>query len=224
MTIIYRILCLLGGYCFGMLQTSYIYGKMNGIDIREHGSGNAGTTNALRVLGKKAGIIVFFGDLLKAVVATIIARIIFSNICPENVYMYIAYTGLGVVLGHNFPFYLKFKGGKGIAATGGVIVGFLDPIMIISAAIVFFGLCIITKYVSVSSICLVIMFFVEYTIFALNDRYDFVLDNPVSKAAMVESIIIVGIMTIMAIYRHKANIVRLINHEENKLFGNKKEA
>ncbi len=224
MTIIYRILCLLGGYCFGMIQTSYIYGRMNGIDIREHGSGNAGTTNALRVLGKKAGIIVFFGDLLKAIVATVIARLIFNNISPDNVYLYIAYTGLGTILGHNFPFYLKFRGGKGIAATGGVIVGFLDPIMILSAAVVFFGLCIITRYVSVSSICLVLMFFVEYTIFAFNDRYYFDLNNSNSKAAMIESVIIVGIMTVMAIYRHKANIIRLINHEENKLFTNKKEA
>ncbi len=221
MTIIYRILCLLGGYCFGMIQTSYIYGKMNGIDIREHGSGNAGTTNALRVLGKKAGIIVFFGDLLKAVAATVIARLIFNNICPDDVYLYIAYAGFGTILGHNFPFYLKFRGGKGIAATGGVIVGFLDPIMILSAAIVFFGLCIITRYVSVSSICLVIMFFIEYTFFALNERYSFSLSNPDSKAAMIESIVIVGIMTIMAIYRHKANIKRLINHEENKLFSSK---
>lgn len=224
MTIIYRILCLLGGYCFGMIQTSYIYGRMNGIDIREHGSGNAGTTNALRVLGKKAGIIVFFGDLLKAAIATIIARAIFSNICPENVYLYIAYAGFGTILGHNFPCYLKFRGGKGIAATGGVIIGFLDPVIIICAAICFFGLCIITKYVSVASICLVTMFFIEYTIFAFNDKYSFNLENSNSKAAMIESVVIVGIMTVMAIYRHKANIVRLINHEENKLFGKKKEA
>lgn len=221
MTILYRMLCLLGGYCFGMIQTSYIYGRMHGIDIREHGSGNAGTTNALRVLGKKAGVIVFFGDLLKAVAATVIARLIFNNLCPENVYLYIAYTGLGTILGHNFPFYLKFRGGKGIAATGGVIVGFLDPIMILCAAVVFFGLCIITRYVSVASICLVIMFFLEYTAFAFNERYSFNLGNPGSKTAMIESIVIVGIMTIMAIYRHKANIKRLINHEENKLFEKK---
>lgn len=219
--IIYRILCLLGGYCFGMIQTSYIYGKMHGIDIREHGSGNAGTTNALRVLGKKAGIVVFFGDLLKAVAATVIARIIFNHICPEDVYLYIAYAGLGTILGHNFPFYLKFRGGKGIAATGGVIVGFLDPILILTAAVVFFGLCIITRYVSVSSICLVTIFFIEYTVFALKGNYPFALDNPDSKGAMIESIVIVGIMTVMAIYRHKANIVRLIHHEENKLFANK---
>ncbi len=220
--IIYRILCLLGGYCFGMIQTSYIYGRMNGIDIREHGSGNAGTTNALRVLGKKAGIIVFFGDLLKGFAAAVVARLIFNQICPNEVYLYIAYAGFGTILGHNFPFYLKFRGGKGIAATGGVICGFLDPILILSAALVFFGLCIITKYVSVASICLVISFFIEYTLSAINERYSFDLSNGDSKAAMIESIIIVGIMTVMAIYRHKANIKRLINHEENKLFSSKK--
>lgn len=221
--IAYRILCLLGGYCFGMIQTSYIYGRMNGIDIREHGSGNAGTTNALRVLGKKAGVIVFFGDLLKAVAATVIARIIFSNLCPDDVYLYIAYAGFGTVLGHNFPCYLKFRGGKGIAATGGVIVGFLDPIMILTAAIVFFGLCIVTRYVSVASICLVVIFAIEYGLLAFNGRYSFNFDVKSSYNAMIESIVIVVIMTIMAIYRHRANIVRLIHHEENKL-GSKKTA
>lgn len=219
--IAYRILCLIGGYFFGMIQTAYIYGRMNGIDIREHGSGNAGTTNALRVLGKKAGIIVFLGDLLKAVAATLIARIIFSHIDPDNLYLYIAYTGLGTILGHNFPFYLKFRGGKGIAATGGVILGFLDPVMIISAAIVFFGMCIITRYVSVSSICLVVLFAAEYISFALNGKYPFDFENSVSYNSMIESCIIVLFMTLMAIYRHKANIVRLIHHEENKL-GSKK--
>ncbi len=221
--ILARILCLLGGYCFGLLQTSYIYGRMNGIDIREHGSGNAGTTNALRVLGKKAGIIVFFGDLLKAFFACVITRLVINNFYPDEVYLYIAYAGLGVVLGHNFPFYLKFRGGKGIAATGGVILGFLDPILVLSAAIVFFGLCIITKYVSVSSIVLVLSFAIEYIIFALNGRFGFNMDDSVSKNAMFESIAIVVFLAGMAIYRHRANIKRLINHEENKL-GSKKSA
>ncbi len=221
MTILYRILCLLGGYCLGLIQTSYIYGRMHGIDIRDHGSGNAGTTNALRVLGKKAGIIVFFGDLLKGFAAAVIARLIFSNICPEDIYLYIAYAGFGAILGHNFPFYLKFRGGKGIAATGGVIVGFLDPILIVSAALVFFGLCIVTKYVSVASICLVISFLIEYAIFAFNGRYPFDLGDSASKTCMIESVIVVAVMAIMAIYRHKANIVRLINHEENKLGAKK---
>ena len=72
-----RIVCLLIGYCFGIFQTAFIYGKLHGIDIREKGSGNSGTTNALRVLGKKAGIIVFFGDALKAVFAMVLVHVLF---------------------------------------------------------------------------------------------------------------------------------------------------
>ena len=76
MDIIVRILCLVIGYFFGLIQTAYIYGRLHGMDIREYGSGNSGTTNALRVLGKKAGLVVFLGDLLKATAACVIARII----------------------------------------------------------------------------------------------------------------------------------------------------
>ena len=72
-----RIICILIGYCFGLIQTAYIYGKMNGIDIRTVGSGNAGTTNALRVLGKKAGLVVFLGDVAKTVAAVIVIRLMF---------------------------------------------------------------------------------------------------------------------------------------------------
>lgn len=215
--IIARIICLLGGYCFGLLQTSYIYGRMNGIDIREHGSGNAGTTNALRVLGKKAGLVVFLGDFIKAIVAVVIARLVMNQIDADNIYTYMAYAGFGVVLGHNFPFYLGFRGGKGIAATAGVILGFLDPIMILSCLIAFIVIVALTRYVSLGSIVIVTIFAVEYGILAFHGRYAFDLDLTCSKNAMIESVIVVSVMTLMAIYRHRANIVRLIHHEENKL-------
>ncbi len=215
--ILARILCLFGGYVFGLLQTSYIYGRLNGIDIREYGSGNAGTTNALRVLGKKAGLIVFLGDSLKAVAAAVIVRLIFNNIYPNEVYMFIAYAGIGVVLGHNFPFYLKFKGGKGIAATAGVVLGFLDPVIILSCLVIFIITVAVTRYVSLGSILMVLTFGTEYAIFACKGKYSFVLSQEVSQKCMVESIIVVAVMVIMAIYRHKTNIKRLLAHEENKL-------
>ena len=82
-----RIICILIGYCFGLFQTAYIYGKMNGIDIRTVGSGNAGTTNALRVLGKKAGLIVFLGDVAKTVAAGIVVRLLFGSSYPDSIYM-----------------------------------------------------------------------------------------------------------------------------------------
>lgn len=110
MEILVRIFCMIIGYCFGLIQTAYIYGKLHGIDIREHGSGNSGTTNALRVLGKKAGLVVFLGDLLKATAACVLARIIGTVFFPEIVYPMILWTGLGVVVGHNFPFFMHFQG------------------------------------------------------------------------------------------------------------------
>lgn len=223
MMILARILCLAGGYLCGLLQTSYIYGRLNGIDIREYGSGNAGTTNALRVLGKKAGLVVFLGDVFKAIIAAVIVRLIMKGIYPNEVYMFIAYAGFGVVLGHNFPFYLKFKGGKGIAATAGVVLGFLDPVIILTCLVVFTVAVAITRYVSLGSILMVTTFATMYTIFAVTGKYSFDLNVAASKECMLESVIVVIVMALMAIYRHKANIKRLINHEENKL-GSKKEA
>ena len=106
-----RVICLVMGYVFGLFQTGYLYGKMNHIDIRNYGSGNSGTTNALRVMGKKAGLIVFAGDFLKTVFACLAARIIFKG--SPDTDLYVLYAGLGVVLGHNFPVLLKLQGRKG---------------------------------------------------------------------------------------------------------------
>ena len=97
-----RILCLLTGYVFGLFQTGYLYGKMHHIDIRQYGSGNSGTTNALRVMGKKAGLLVFMGDFLKTVSACLLVRLVMKG--DPSVDLYVLYAGLGVVLGHNFPF------------------------------------------------------------------------------------------------------------------------
>ena len=101
-----RVICLLIGYVFGLFQTAYFYGKTKGIDIRKYGSGNAGTTNALRVLGTKAGLIVFAGDCLKCIIAVCITRALFSTGHPENIYLLCLYTGAGAIIGHNFPFYM----------------------------------------------------------------------------------------------------------------------
>ena len=131
---------------------------MKGIDIREHGSGNAGTTNTLRVLGKKAGLIVFLGDLAKTIIPVLIVGFIIRAYLPEYedyVFLLRLYTGFGAILGHNFPFYLGFKGGKGIAATGGMILGFYWPFIIMGLAS-FFGVFFITHYVSLGSIVLMV--------------------------------------------------------------------
>ena len=113
--IIARIISLLIGYIFGLFQTGYIYGKSKGIDIRTEGSGNAGTTNSLRVLGWKAGAITFAGDLLKAIFAVLLIKLIFGGIYGADTKVLELYAGFGTVFGLNFPCYLLFKGGEGIA-------------------------------------------------------------------------------------------------------------
>lgn len=216
--IVYRILCLILGYAFGLFQTAYIIGKIHHIDIREYGSGNSGATNALRVLGKKAGIMVYLGDCLKCVIACLIVRLVFNHIAPDMTLLLVIYTGLGVVLGHIFPFYMGFKGGKGISAISGAVISLLDLRIILPCLVVFIIVVAISRYVSLGSIVLMLQMWIMYMIF--------VLYNPeriyhLGQQYVVESIIILGCLAGLAIYKHKANIGRLIRGEESKL-GQKK--
>lgn len=102
------------GYVFGLFQTAYLYGKLHGIDIRNYGSGNAGTTNTLRTLGTKAGLIVLLGDIMKCILAIVLTNMLFQNSHPDEIYLLKIYAAAGAILGHNFPFYLHFKGEKGL--------------------------------------------------------------------------------------------------------------
>ena len=145
-----RLVCLAVGYLFGIFQTGYIYGRVHGIDIRKYGSGNSGSTNALRVMGKKAGLTVFLGDFLKTVIPCMAVRFVFKD-QPDYAYVYMLYIGLGVILGHNYPFYLHFKGGKGIAATAGIIFS-IDWRLTVLCLAVFVLIVAVTRYVSLGSL------------------------------------------------------------------------
>lgn len=202
-----RIISVLIGYAFGLIQTGYIYGMINHIDIRKHGSGNAGTTNALRTLGWKAGIITFLGDCLKSVVAVVIVQLIFAQ--HENVLLFAAYAGLGAVLGHNYPFYLKFKGGKGIAATAGFILA-INPLMFLTIALVFLTIVWFTQYVSLGSIVIMTMFVIEVVVYGQLGGFN------LEPSALYEFYGIAVVLAVLAIYRHRANIKRLIAGKENK--------
>lgn len=210
-----RILSVLLGYVFGLFQTGYIYGKSKGIDIRTEGSGNAGTTNSLRVLGLKAGAVTFIGDLLKAILAVLLAGFIFREKYPDTVRLLQFYAGFGVVLGHNFPFYLGFKGGKGIACTAGVILA-IYPQAAIACMLVFILVLVLTHYVSFSSICMIIVFLICVI---LGGVYGIL---GVAQAQVIEFEILAACFAGMAIWRHRANIVRLIHGTENKLSIKKK--
>ena len=207
-----RVICLVMGYVFGLFQTGYLYGKMNHIDIRNYGSGNSGTTNALRV-GKKAGLIVFAGDFLKTVFACLAARIIFKG--SPDTDLYVLYAGLGVVLGHNFPCYLNFKGGKGIASMAGILVSMDWRVTLVCAAL-FLGAVIITRYVSLGSILVVISFFIQILVYGAHGTFT------VSADHLMEFYAVAFVLMAMAIWRHKTNIKRLLSGTENKLWGGKK--
>lgn len=220
--ILYRIICIVIGYIFGLFQTGYLYGRLNHVDIREYGSGNAGTTNAMRVLGKKAGVITYFGDALKGVFCGLFIRALFScglDVGTELTFILVIYGGIGVVLGHNFPFYMNFKGGKGIAASSGVIVSLLDYKLIILACVTFFGVAFITKYVSLGSIVMMLELFIYIVIMGTLGYL------PVNyKPHLIEVYILVFLLSGLAIFRHRGNIIRLINGTERKIGEKKKEA
>lgn len=209
-----RIASLVIGYLFGIIQTAYIYGKMNGIDIREHGSGNAGTTNALRVLGKKAGAIVFAGDFMKCFIAIHLVKFIFKNSAADILPLIGLYGATGCILGHNFPVQLNFRGGKGIACTAGLLAAFDVRIGVI-ALLTFLAIVIVTRYVSLGSMVIVTEFALFIIVFGQLGLYH------MAQAPLIEMYVLAAFLAGMAIYRHRANIVRLLNGTENRIFEKK---
>lgn len=196
----FRIIALLIGYGLGMIQTAYIVGRLSGIDIRDHGSKSAGFTNTNRVLGFKKGAIVFIIDVLKAVAAFLIARFIFSDYDVAGLY-----GAIGAVLGHVFPFYLKFKGGKGISCSLGLII-MLDWRIMLIAFIIGIIAVAATRFISVASLLITLLVPVLGIVFGLTWE-------------------VVGITTglcALTWYLHRANIGRLARGQENKFSFRKK--
>ncbi|MBO4750631.1 MAG: glycerol-3-phosphate 1-O-acyltransferase PlsY [Lachnospiraceae bacterium] len=211
-----RVAAVLIGYVFGLFQTAFFYGKLKGIDIREHGSGNSGTTNALRVLGRKAGLIVFLGDCLKCIFAALLVRAIFGQSHEEIIKLLCLYTGAGTILGHNYPFYMNFKGGKGIAATAGMMIAF-DPWFTLVGVITFFGLFFITHLVSLCSVVTYLVLFLMMIICGQCGYFD-----GFTQANVIEAYILFLLLTALAIWKHRENIVRLIKGTERKTYLSKK--
>ncbi|MCC2929001.1 MULTISPECIES: glycerol-3-phosphate 1-O-acyltransferase PlsY [Bacillus] len=180
-------------YLIGSIPSGLIVGKLaKGIDIREHGSGNLGATNAFRTLGVKAGSIVIAGDILKGTLAAALPYLMHVDIHP-------LLAGVIAVLGHVFPVFAKFKGGKAVATSGGVLL-FYAPLLFITMVAVFFIFLYLTKFVSLSSM-LTGIYTVIYSLF-VHDKY---------------LLIVVTLLTVFVIYRHRANIKRIINKTEPKV-------
>lgn len=194
---IWYILIVVVGYLIGSINLSIVLTKkVKGIDIRKEGSGNAGTTNTLRVLGKKYAAIVLLFDILKGVIVILIAMLISPLVADAN--LLISLGGLAVILGHNFPLYYNFKGGKGVATTLGIIL-IVTPSL--GCICLVFGLIIIalTKMVSVGSILAAILYPIlvlflakEYFIFAL-------------------------FVSLLLIFRHRKNIKKILEGNESKI-------
>jgi len=210
MLILERIISLVIGYFFGIFATGYLYGKAKKVDIRNVGSGNTGSTNTLRSLGIKAGIITLLGDCAKCILAIITVGLIFHKNDPQTVEILQLYAGVGAIIGHNHPFYLNFKGGKGIACTSGFILA-ICPFEVPVCLFLFIAVVALTRYVSLASIVVAVSFFVQILIFAHFGWFSLTGRN------LIELYAVSAFIMCMALFRHRSNIKRLLNGTENKI-------
>lgn len=190
------IITILIGYAFGCIQAAFIISKMIGkMDIREHGSGNAGASNITTIMGLKFGVIVGLVDVLKGFFAVVIIKLIY----PENPDLAFL-AGIMAILGHIFPFYMKFKGGKGVAALVGMMFGINWKLGVLFALLVIIP-ALLTDYIVIGS----------FTTFTALPIVTYILDYPLVFT------IIAGFLTILIFYLHRGNIQRLINKEETRI-------
>lgn len=193
----YIILFIIIAYLLGSIPSALIIGKLTQkIDIREHGSGNMGATNAFRILGTKAGIIVTLADILKGTLATLIPLFaaIYIDIDVSRLLI-----GLFAVLGHTFPIFARFKGGKAAATSAGVILG-VSPLMFVIILLLFIIILYLSKYVSLASMLTGII--ASVIAYFISDSFLFW---------------VILILTIFVCIRHKDNIKRIKNKTEPKI-------
>lgn len=199
--------CIIGGYLCGSISTGYLVGRLHHFDIRNYGSGNAGATNATRTIGKKAGFLVLLCDLLKVMIPSLLVHFVFFA-GEDYATLLCEITGLAGVLGHNYPVWLKFKGGKGISSTGGAMLAtdwryaLFIPVFILIVAV--------TKYVSLGSMFVIFLYPVLLAVARYGDPY------------YIPMIAVACLFTASGVFTHRKNIVRLLNGTERK-FGQKVE-
>ena len=203
---IYAVIIAIGAYLIGSINFSILLSRIiSGKDIRQSGSGNAGATNMLRTYGKKMGVLTLLLDLLKGIVVIVVCRLM--SIGEEWTYI----AGVCVALGHNYPIFFGFKGGKGVATSLGVAF-VLDWQIGILVAVIGVSVIAITRYVSLGSM-------LGGAIFIVAEIFKMIYLGEFNIIKAVCSIILGGLL----IYRHRANITRLLNGTENKLGAKKKD-
>ena len=193
-------------YLIGSVPWGYLIARLKGVDIRQHGSGNIGTANVLRVMGKKWGYLVFLCDFFKGILSVKLGSLIAAYFLV-NVGLGSVIAALACVLGHDYPIWLGFKGGKGIATLAGTVLSLFPPLVFVSFGVVWIAVFLIGRYTSLASISAAVAL-------------------PIAAALIVaetERLLLVGFSVLMgalAVWRHRSNIVRLLNGTENR-FGKK---
>jgi glycerol-3-phosphate acyltransferase PlsY len=183
---------------------------MAGFDVREKGSGNAGSTNVLRTVGKKAAVITLLCDILKGVLAIAISIIIGNMVEGANKELLLQIAGIAVVLGHTFPIFFRFKGGKGVATSLGILLMSNWKIGLICLVFALV-LILLTRLVSLGS-CTAAILFPVLTLF-INDSYTVLTEGKNGRTYFIYSII----LAVIVLYNHRSNIKRLFNGTENKI-------
>ena len=198
------ILVLLEAYLFGSIPSGYLAGRLSGVDVRQHGSGNIGATNVLRVLGKRWGFAVFFADALKGFLAVRLAMLLASRDPAAATYVefFAIVAAAACVAGHSFPVWLRFKGGKGVATSAGSLAG-VTPISALAIFVVWLVVFKVTRYVSLASIVAATALPVVVGILVAMKQ---------TQGAVLFYFSIV--MTALVVWRHRSNISRLMNGTE----------
>jgi acyl phosphate:glycerol-3-phosphate acyltransferase len=197
-------------YLIGSFPSGYLVGKSQGIDIRQHGSGNIGATNVLRVMGKKWGYLVFFCDSLKGFIAVKVGVWLATSAGAETTFAGVV-AGICCIIGHNYTVWLRFKGGRGIATSIGVLLAIVPIVIVLIVLVVWVAVFFVWKYVSFASICAALS--LPVAVLAL---FPFVAHGNY-WVLLVFSLIVAA----LAVWRHRPNIDRLLHGTENR-FGAKR--
>lgn len=197
------ILAFLLAYLIGSIPNAFLIGKFAGkIDIREHGSGNVGATNVFRVMGKAWGITAYLLDMGKGLVVTLVLPNYFEECCDQIPFRLL--LGLAAIIGHTFPIWLKFKGGKGVATSSGALLG-IYPKALLGALFIWVFSAFVTRYVSVSSLVAAASFLAWLWLFYRGTE------------AFVISFSVSFVLLIFIVWTHRTNIARLRAGTEAKI-------
>jgi glycerol-3-phosphate acyltransferase PlsY len=195
-------------YLIGSIPWGYLLARSKRIDIRQHGSGNIGAANVTRVMGKKWGYVVFLCDFLKGFLSVKLGSLVAAHF-QGNIVVGSVIAGIACVLGHDYPIWLGFKGGKGIATLAGAVLALFSPLVFGSFGVVWIAVFLIGRFTSLASISAAIALPVAVSLIVAKSEPDF----PWLAGFSV-------LMAAVALWRHRSNIVRLLNGTENR-FGRK---